>query len=216
MPYRSKMYSKLIYKTIVFCSLLILSLPSKCFGIYLDVPENKDSKVNPSNQSNETKPAIKTIKRLNDSELITCTIDKFGIKFSCDPHWTIQDIDNNIFVTISNTPSVILTFAKIDSKITFAHQISFEFLEQRNLYADGFKMEDVKFANKNAIKVKAFSKTEPDMRRSDYFLIDGSALYGILFSVYPKESWDDFKFVLKTVEDSIVFTETIPSEDRKE
>ncbi|MBU0469715.1 MAG: hypothetical protein KKD07_00970 [Candidatus Omnitrophica bacterium] len=205
-----------MFKTIIICSLLLLALPSKCFGIYLDNAEHKDLKENASTLLKETTPPHKDVKRLNSSELITCSIDKFGIRFLCDPHWDIQDIDDNIFVTISKTPSVILTFAKIDSKIAFSQQISLEFLKQRNLYSDGFKMEDVKFAGKNAIKVKAFSKTEPNMRRSDYFLINDSSLYGILFSVYPKESWEDFKFIIKTVEDSIFFIEKSDPENRKE
>ena len=188
-------YSNLIFKTLILCSCLIMSVPSECFGINLGSPEQDES---------------------TDPELITCTIDKYGIKFLCDPHWTVQDINGNIFVTISKNPSIILTFAKIDSKIAFTSQISFQFLKQKNLYSDGFKMEAINFAGKNAIKVKAFSRTEPNMRRSDYFLINDSALYGVLFSAYPKESWEDFKFVIKKIEDSVVFTKIDHPENRKE
>lgn len=226
--------SNLMLKTIILCSLLILSLTSKCFAIFLDAPEKKD--VVEKSSTKEKIPITKTDQRSNkaqdikpgsdkneisnvssaEPELIMCTVDKYGIKFLCDPHWIIQDIDENIFVTISKNPSIILTFAKIDSEIAYSSQISLEFLKQKDLYADGFKMEEIKFAGKNAVKVKAFSKTEPNMRRSDYFLVNNSELYGILFSAYPKEGWEDFKFIIKEIEDSIVFTEIDDQEKGKE
>ena len=73
------------------------------------------------------------------------------------------------------------------------------YLRERGLYAQGFQVERVQFLDGEAVHVKAISSNYPDIRLSDYFFIKNNAVYGILFSVKPREEWDHYKFDIQKI-----------------
>ncbi|VAW15658.1 hypothetical protein MNBD_BACTEROID05-819, partial [hydrothermal vent metagenome] len=45
----------------------------------------------------------------------------------------------------------------------------------------------------------------PDIRLSDYYFVHNTALYGTLFSVYPKEQWSKQQYVVEKIKKSFQF-----------
>ncbi len=133
----------------------------------------------------------------DDSHELTidkCMDSEFGIEFSCDPNWKWKRVEEAMLIIISSRPMVTMTITKVDAPFKLLGQITDNYLKKKGLYADGFKAERVNFLNGEAVHVKAMSRDYPDIRLSDYFFIKNGAMYGILFSVKPKEEWDKYKF----------------------
>lgn len=135
-----------------------------------------------------------------------CKDAQLGIKFYCSSDWKLRVVDNAILIIISSDPSVTLTIAKIDSNTRFLAQLTDKVLKEKDLYLDGFQAERVSFAGVEALQVKAFSQQHPDRRLLDYFFIHGNSLHGILFSIEPKEKWEEYKHFVKMVADNFSFT----------
>ena len=134
-----------------------------------------------------------------------CQVKDLGVKFLCQKDWAIRPVDDAVLVIISAEPDVTLIVARIDSRIKFLSQLTNSFLETKERYARGFRTERVKFADREAIKVKAFAKDKPQKRLLDYYFINDSSLYGVLFSVKPKEDTDDYKFLFQDIIDRFEF-----------
>jgi len=136
-----------------------------------------------------------------------CSNEELGIRYYCEPEWKRRDIDDAVLTIISSSPAVTLTITKIESNIVFLEQLTKSVLEEKELYADGFQVDHVKFSDKEAIQVKAFSKRYAGRRILDYYFIHNSKLYAILFSVHPKENWDEYKYLIKKIGESFQFFE---------
>ena len=137
------------------------------------------------------------------NNLVTCTSEQYNIKFLCNLKWTLKFIDDDTTMfTISKSPYVTLTISHIDEDISFLAQVTKSFLEKKNIYAENFQRARFPFAGGESIKVKAFSKIEPDMRFVSYFFLNDKGLNNVLFSVYPKSKWDDYKFLIKEITES--------------
>ena len=148
--------------------------------------------------------AEKDVKNL---KLDYCKEKSLGIKFKCDKDWEIQTIKDAVLVVISSEPDVTLIIAKIDSRIKFLSQLTKDFLSSKDRYAPGFRLENINFVDRKALKVKAFAKNNKDKRILDYYFLNNSVLYGILFSVNPKEDTSQFKFLFKQIIDDFKFIE---------
>lgn len=134
-----------------------------------------------------------------------CTNEGLGVQYFCDPQWKRRDIDDAVLIIISSDPAVTLTITKINSRILYMEQLTKRMLEDKALYAKGFRTRNVTFANKKAIQVKAFSRQHSGRRLLDYYFVHDGKLYAVLFSVYPKEKWDDYKFLIKKIGESFDF-----------
>lgn len=136
-------------------------------------------------------------------ELAMCTDKKLGVRFLCRGDWTIQTEDNAILVIISEDPSVTFTIAKSDSSVLYLEQLTDRALQAMGQYADGFKRERTHLGKIEAIKVEGTSRVYPQIRLLDYYVIHDNRLYGLLFSVNPKERWQDFESLIEAVSQSI-------------
>ena len=137
--------------------------------------------------------------------LTHCDEDSFGVRFLCDPKWLKEVSDEAILVVISSHPEVTLIIARMPSRFAYIEQISTEDLLDLKQYREGFQRERVTLGGYEAIMVKAMSTEAPTKRILDYFLIKDGTLYTILCSVSPREEWDNYKFLFKTITDNIQF-----------
>ena len=135
----------------------------------------------------------------------TCTDSEFGIQFYCEADWKWRRVNDAILIIVSDNPTVTLTISKVNTPIRFLGQLTYSILEQTGLYADGFKTEHVTIADKNVLQVKAFSRHDENIRLNDYYYVHHQLLYGILFSVNPKEDWEQAKYKIKKIKSSIQF-----------
>jgi len=138
----------------------------------------------------------------------TCVNQPLEIKYLCREDWKVRDVDGSVLIIISSDPTVTLTITKIDSSVNFLSQLTQPALQDMDLYAEGFQTEQVNFAGRDALKVKAISKKYSDIRILDYFLVHDRNLYGVLFSVYPKEHWENYQFIIKKIVESFEFDNT--------
>lgn len=136
-----------------------------------------------------------------------CSDSEFGVEFYCDPNWNWRRVEDAILIIISEKPLVTMSITKINSPFKFLGQVSNVFLKEKMLYQDGFQTERVQFLGGEAVHVKAVSMNFPDIRLSDYFFIRNNALYGVLFSVHPKNEWVNYQFTIQKIVQS--FTKLI-------
>ena len=136
----------------------------------------------------------------------TCTDTQLGVTFRCAADWDIHNVEDAVIIVISSeNPVITLTISRFDSKIRYLEQVTSRMLRERHLYEDGFKMEHVTFAGMPALKVKAFAKGIPNRRMVDYFFLRKGELYGVLFTVQPRSTWEKEQYLLKAVIDSFRF-----------
>ena len=149
--------------------------------------------------------SVEGISMVEGVELHTCRDDQFGVRFSCNPDWEIEIHEGSVLLIISKDPAVTMTIAQTATPLVFISQINKKFLQEMGHYSDGFETEQVRLANQDAIKVKAFSREFSEVRLLDYYVLRGKVLYSILFSVNPKDEWDHYKFLIKRITDSFAF-----------
>lgn len=134
-----------------------------------------------------------------------CVNPKLGIQFYCEDKWKVRMLDDAVLVVISSEPMATVTVARIDTDIKYLSQLTHKVLKDKELYKEGFRAERSKLGGKDTLQIKAFSKQYADRRVLDFFFIHEEALYGVLFAVYPKDSWDQYKFLIKNIVDSFEF-----------
>jgi len=139
--------------------------------------------------------------------LQSCTDTGLGIVFDCSADWKIQTVDDAVLVIISSDPDVAMIIARIDSGVKFLGQLTKEKLKDLKQYKEGFVVENVEFKGRDVLKVKAFSDEYPDRRLLDYYLIHDEMLYGILFSVEPKDAMDTYQYLFKDIVENFAFLE---------
>ncbi len=157
-------------------------------------PDFKDYKMMLAEFSGrKTKPATPLVSTKSDR----CQSETLGIQFVCPPDWTIpEEKDGTLFLS-SSDGSATMSVAKVDKPFRYLHQLDRAGMQELGHYAEGFVVEETTFAGENAFRVKAFSKTNPSSRLTDYYLLHNGTLYKILFSANPKERWEEHKFLIQ-------------------
>lgn len=135
--------------------------------------------------------------------LQTCNDKTLAVEFLCNPQWEFHVSEHALLVVISKEPLVTATFARLDAEINYLYQLDKTELTKRNLYTKGFKADLRKVNGQDAMVVRAFSRSEPQRRVLDFFYIHQGELFGALFAVHPIDSWDEYKFLIKTISESI-------------
>lgn len=137
-----------------------------------------------------------------------CYAQDLGVVFLCEPQWGVRIIGKDIIVIISETPAVTLTISQLSSQYRFLEQLSVEELKRLELYQEGFSTEPVVLDAKKALKIKALARENAQRRLADYFVILRGRLYGFLFSVQPKEDWEEYQLIIDRIVKSIRFIST--------
>ncbi len=149
----------------------------------------------------------------NPFGLEMCHDKKLRVAFLCDPDWDYQLVEDGLLVIMSRDPIVTITFARIDSEITHLPKLNKSVLSKKNLYEKGFRRDLMQINGRDVIIVRAFAKKDASRRVLDHFFMRDEKLFGVLFSVTPKDKWDEFKFKIKAVADSISFPEDTADSD---
>ena len=132
-----------------------------------------------------------------------CSEPSLAVEFLCNPEWEYHVSENALLVVISKEPMVTATFARMDAEVNYLYQLNKTELAKRNLYTKGFKADQRKVNGQDALVVRAFSRSEPQRRVLDFFYIHQGELFGALFAVHPIDSWEEYKFLIKTISESI-------------
>lgn len=135
-----------------------------------------------------------------------CLESNLRMKYLCDFAWRDSAEDQyGVYYEINTNPRVVFRIVKFDLDILYIQQLSKERLASLGRYQDGFRTEEVSIAGTKAIKVKAFAIDDNQTRLSDYYFVRDKILYAVLFSVNPKEKWDEYQFIFQEIAQSLRF-----------
>ena len=141
------------------------------------------------------------------TQLTTCTDKKLGVEFLCGAEWQLETDQDALLMIISEEPAITLTVAKTKSPVTFVEELSQPVLKEIGQYADHFDFKRTKVAGEEAIEVNAVAEKFPEIRLRDFYILRGSQLYSILFSVNPQEALERYQPLFKKIIESIVFSD---------
>src|SRR3989338_4022312 len=134
----------------------------------------------------------------------TCSLKNWGVAFKCDLKWNVSEDDEpgKMDVIIFEDPLVTVGWKKFDKNVLYLSQLNRFFFEKLGLYEDGFSLENVRFADHDAVLVKGFSADTPDTQRRDYFYLHNEKMVSIFFTLSPKEKWEGGKSLIQEVKNS--------------
>lgn len=141
----------------------------------------------------------------------TCVSKEIGARFKCDPAWPLAQQGKTMKVTISKDPSVTMVLEESDLKTHFISELTHNAFASLGRYEDGFFVERQERCQREAIKVNGYLKGHPDVRVSDFYLIDHLQMHTVRFTVAPKEAWEDYKWLVKATIDSLEFIRQEPA-----
>ena len=139
-----------------------------------------------------------------------CTSDEVGIVFACDSSWKLNRQGKTLKITMSEKPYVEMVAEESDQTIHFISELNEDTFAGMGRYEKGFSFEHLTHCNRETIKINGYLKDHPETRVSDYYLIDHLHLHSIRFTIDPKESWEDYKWIIKQVMDSMNFVKHKP------
>jgi hypothetical protein len=139
------------------------------------------------------------------AEARVCEDSELQVKFFCDTSWQMQMTDQAVLILMDSQPDVTAILAKIDSQIKFLGQLTEDVLTEKNRYAPDFRTYQTRINGQNILLVKGFAMDNPDKRLQDYYLINNNVLYGVLFSVSPKDKAFDYVPVFRKIVESLEF-----------
>jgi len=141
----------------------------------------------------------------SQKDLATCLYEPFNVTFLCDTKWESLEDTNLVIYRVSSSPAVSLTITKVSDTFKYLEQINKSDLILTEQYADNFVLQDTVIKGQKVKQVSGFAKASPNIRYLDYYMVNNGSLYSVLFAVDPKESWDNYKFLVKTIADSVEF-----------
>ena len=147
--------------------------------------------------------AVKAAIPVEEIILQQCTDGTLGVKFLCNPDWSLETDENAILVVISEDPAVLFTVAKVETPLAFVEELNGEQLKQMGQYADEFSTQLIQLAGHDALKVEGFSEKYPSIRLRDYYVIQGNVLYSFLFSVDPRELFNKYSPLFEKIISSV-------------
>jgi len=143
------------------------------------------------------------IKKIEPEKWATCYVESSGVKFRCNLDWPVERVEDRLTMfTISEDPFITVTITRFEGEMRFIQQLTRSFFESRNIFLENFQEEEITFAGQEARKLKAFFREEPDMRSTGYYYIHNYSLHSVLFAIYPRDKWDEYKFMIKEIADS--------------
>jgi hypothetical protein len=136
-------------------------------------------------------------------DLHPCRDEHIGVELLCNHNWKQEIEPHAVMMIISADPAVLLTVTRSDQPMTGLDELTNDRLKTMGQYADGFKVEQTKIGDDQAIRVEGFAAKYPEMRLLDFYVIHDYTLYSFLFSVNPKEDWDNYKVLFGKIAQSI-------------
>lgn len=139
-----------------------------------------------------------------------CVSDEVGVSFACDPLWKLTRLGKTLKITISQTPRVEFVITESDQAIHFMSELTRDALAGLGRYEEGFHIERFRHCDRETVKVNGYLKGYPGVRVSDFYLVDHLAIHSVKFTVEPKDAWEDYKWIIKEIIDSVLFIKHKP------
>ena len=143
-------------------------------------------------------------------DLHLCRDDHIGVELLCNRQWKQEMDPHAVMMVISEDPAVLLTVAKAEQPVTGIGELTNERLKTLGQYADGFKVEHLQINGDEAVRVEGFASNFPEMHLLDFYVIHDYTLYSFLFSVNPKEAWDNYTVLFEKIAQSIKIPDRKP------
>jgi hypothetical protein len=143
-------------------------------------------------------------------ELHPCRAAHLGVELLCSGKWTQEVEPNAVVMVIREDPAVLLTVGKSEQPVTGMDELTDERIGALGQYEDGFTAERVKIGSHEAVKVQGVAKDYPEIRLLDFYVIHDYTLYSFLFSVNPKEDWDNYAVLFGKIAQSIKIPDRKP------
>lgn len=134
-----------------------------------------------------------------------CVSNETGIAFACLPQWKLVQKGKSLRVVISESPNVDVLIEGTDQKVRFISELSRDALNSLGRYAGGFSIERFRYCDRETVKVNGYLKSDPQKRISDFYLIENSLIHSIKFTADSQEAWEEYKFVIKQIVESVTF-----------
>ncbi len=143
-------------------------------------------------------------------ELHPCRAEHIGVELLCNAKWAQEVEPNAVVMVIKADPAVLLTVGKAAQPVTGLDELTPERIQALGQYAEGFTAERVKIGSNEAIKVQGFAENYPELRVLDFYVIHDYTLYSFLFSVNPKEEWENYAVLFGRIAQSIKIPDRKP------
>lgn len=140
-----------------------------------------------------------------NTALHQCISQETGIQFACDPDWKLKRMGRTLTITISEVPLVEMVVEESDRKIRFPHELTREALTDMGRYEYDFFIERFRHCDRETVKVNGRLKGQPGTRVSDFYMTDHFVLHSVKFTVAPEAAWEDYKWLVKEIVDSVQF-----------
>ncbi len=134
-----------------------------------------------------------------------CKDNKVGLKLLCNQDWKLREEEETLFMVIFNDPAVTLTISKSQTFYSSLDQLTDPILQVLGQYGPGFTTQRFSVGGQEALEVDGYAEQYPEIRLRDYYLIHNSQLYSLLFSVNPRERWEDYQSLFEKIIRSVEF-----------
>ena len=134
-----------------------------------------------------------------------CSDEELGLRFLCDPAWTVLSGKEKIILVAGEDPTAVIALRFNKTTIRYLEQLGCEKLEAMGHYQTGFVRQRVPLVGKEAIAVKGVDRKDHSVRLLDYYFLKGSKLYSLSFSLNPAQSWDQWAALFSRVAESLEF-----------
>ncbi len=137
-----------------------------------------------------------------------CTDKTLGIKIYCNPDWALETDKGTVLMIIESKPdlSVTATLTKIEEPNLRLNDLTSVYLKATDQYQDEMNIFPTHLTNYEALHVQALALKNADNQLSDYYIVQPPFFYGVLFSVTPKEKFNDYKTLFDKMIDSFRIT----------
>jgi hypothetical protein len=152
-------------------------------------------------------PDLQEVSNLSgyEEELSMCSDAKLGVQFLCNPDWKIETETNVLLIIIAEEPSITMTITKEEFALESLDDLTMPVLKEIGSYADGLQVSRTMLNDRAVIEVKGVSKKMPDLQLHDYYLIERSHLYGVLFSAPSQEALASYEPLIQKIIGSFSF-----------
>ncbi len=137
-----------------------------------------------------------------------CTDKILGFKMYCNPNWGLETEKGSVSMIIAEGPvSVTAMITKMEEPDLTLNDLTPVYLKATGQYQDAMKISSTHLQNYDLIHVEALALKNAQTQLSDYYIIRKPYLYGVLFSVDPKEKFADYKALFDKMIDSFLISD---------
>lgn len=138
-----------------------------------------------------------------------CEDKALGFKIYCNPDWELQTEKGSILIIIESSIdlSVTATITRTEDPNLTLQDINPLYLKATEQYQSSMSTAFEKLPRYEAVHVQSSALKNPETQLSDYYIIRRPFLYAVLFSVTPKEKFNDYQVLFYKMIDNFLITD---------